>query len=238
MKRLASPPSRHRRSHTPTPPPCSARSATSRSPAARSAKSSPASKPSNRPRSPRIPPPSASMSAPCSSSASSSSRRSTKSGTRTPPSSPNSSAPASPPSPRASSRTPPSPNPAIPSEAELTDAYEASKSKLLIPRSYQLAQIYIAKDKAKLDSVQKQLKAKNADFAAIARATQRGSRQRRPRRGNRLAHRRPDPAGDPRQTARPNQGLRHRADQAPGRLAHPQTARYPRTPHPRTGRDP
>lgn len=61
------------------------------------------------------------------------------------------------------------PDPGYPSETELTDAYEAAKSKLLIPRSYKLAQIYIAKDKTKLDSVQKQLKAKNADFAAIAR---------------------------------------------------------------------
>jgi parvulin-like peptidyl-prolyl isomerase len=63
------------------------------------------------------------------------------------------------------------PQPGYPAEAELTDAYETSKSKLIIPRTYKLAQIYIATDKAKLDSVQKQLKAKNADFAAIARAT-------------------------------------------------------------------
>jgi peptidylprolyl isomerase len=63
------------------------------------------------------------------------------------------------------------PDPGYPNEAELTDAYEASKSKLLIPRSYRLAQIYIAKDKAKLEGVQKQLKAKNADFAALARTT-------------------------------------------------------------------
>ncbi len=62
------------------------------------------------------------------------------------------------------------PEPGYPSEAELTEAYESSKSKLLLPRGYQLAQIYIAKDKTKLDSVQKQLKAKNADFAALARA--------------------------------------------------------------------
>ncbi len=62
------------------------------------------------------------------------------------------------------------PEPGYPTEAELTEAYEASKSKLVIPRSYQLAQIYIAKDEAKLENVQKLLKAKNADFAAIARA--------------------------------------------------------------------
>ena len=62
------------------------------------------------------------------------------------------------------------PEPGYPSDAELTEAYEASKSKLIIPRGYKLAQIYIATDKSKLDGVQKQLKAKNADFAAIARA--------------------------------------------------------------------
>jgi peptidylprolyl isomerase len=63
------------------------------------------------------------------------------------------------------------PEPGYPSDAELTEAYEASKSKLIIPRGYKLAQIYIATDKARLDSVQKQLKAKNADFAAIARTS-------------------------------------------------------------------
>ena len=63
------------------------------------------------------------------------------------------------------------PDPAYPNDAELNAAYEASKSKLIIPRSYQLAQIYIAKDKAKIESVSKQLKAKGADFAAIARSS-------------------------------------------------------------------
>jgi parvulin-like peptidyl-prolyl isomerase len=63
------------------------------------------------------------------------------------------------------------PEPGYPSDAQLTEAYEASKSKLIVPRGYKLAQVYIATDKAKLDSVQKQLKAKNADFAAIARST-------------------------------------------------------------------
>ncbi len=63
------------------------------------------------------------------------------------------------------------PEPGYPNEAELIEAYEASKSKLLLPRGYKLAQIYIAKDKAKLDNIQKQLKAKNADFAALARTT-------------------------------------------------------------------
>lgn len=63
------------------------------------------------------------------------------------------------------------PEPGYPSDAQLTEAYEASKSKLIIPRAYKLAQIYIAKDKAKLEGVQKQLTAKNADFAALARTT-------------------------------------------------------------------
>jgi hypothetical protein len=63
------------------------------------------------------------------------------------------------------------PDPSYPNKEELSAAYEAAKSKLIIPRSYQLAQIYIAKDKAKIDSVSKQLKAKGADFAAIARSS-------------------------------------------------------------------
>jgi len=58
-----------------------------------------------------------------------------------------------------------------PSEAELIAAYDSAKEKLLVPKSYHLAQIYIAKDKAKLDATLKQLKAKGADFAAIAKAT-------------------------------------------------------------------
>lgn len=74
------------------------------------------------------------------------------------------------------------PDAAYPSEAELTAAYEANKSKLQIPRSYKLAQIYIsvpeaadaktqAAAKTKLDGVTKQLAAKGADFAAIARVS-------------------------------------------------------------------
>ncbi len=56
-----------------------------------------------------------------------------------------------------------------PSDAELESAYESSKSKLLVPRSFHLSQIFIAGDKAKLDATVRQLKAKGADFAAIAR---------------------------------------------------------------------
>lgn len=60
---------------------------------------------------------------------------------------------------------------AYPGETDLTSAYEAAKPKLLVPRSFHLAQIFIASDKAKLDAALKQLTAKGADFAAIARAT-------------------------------------------------------------------
>jgi peptidylprolyl isomerase len=63
------------------------------------------------------------------------------------------------------------PESAYPSEAELAAAYESNKAALLIPRSYQIAQIYIAADKAKLDAAVQQLKTKDADFAAIARTT-------------------------------------------------------------------
>lgn len=72
------------------------------------------------------------------------------------------------------------PEPGYPSEAELKDAYETNKSKLLIPRAFLLSQIYIsvaetadtaaqAAAKSKVDSISKQLAAKGADFAAIAR---------------------------------------------------------------------
>jgi parvulin-like peptidyl-prolyl isomerase len=72
------------------------------------------------------------------------------------------------------------PDASYPSEAELKQAYEAGKDKLIIPRSYLLAQIYIgepqdadaaakASAKAKLDAITKQLAAKGADFAIIAR---------------------------------------------------------------------
>lgn len=72
------------------------------------------------------------------------------------------------------------PDPGYPSETELKDAYETNKSKLLIPRSFLLSQIYIsipenadtaaqAAAKSKVDGISKQLAAKGADFAAIAR---------------------------------------------------------------------
>jgi peptidylprolyl isomerase len=67
-----------------------------------------------------------------------------------------------------------------PSDEELRKAYGENKDKLVIPKSWQLAQIYIsiaedadkaaeAAAKAKLDAIIKQLATKDADFAAIAR---------------------------------------------------------------------
>ncbi|HEY1122541.1 MAG TPA: peptidylprolyl isomerase [Haloferula sp.] len=69
----------------------------------------------------------------------------------------------------------------FPKEEELQAAYEAAKPSLQVPKAYRLAQVFIAlpkdadkaatdKAKAKLDSVAKKLKEKNADFAAIASA--------------------------------------------------------------------
>ncbi|MDP3850460.1 MAG: peptidylprolyl isomerase [Luteolibacter sp.] len=60
----------------------------------------------------------------------------------------------------------------FPSDAELQTAYDAAKPSLLVPKSYHIAQIFIAKaeGKTKLDSVLAKLKSKDADFAAIARA--------------------------------------------------------------------
>lgn len=69
----------------------------------------------------------------------------------------------------------------FPTEDDLRAAYEAAKPSLQIPKSYRLAQIYVAlpegaekatadQAKAKLDGIVKKLKEKNADFAAIASA--------------------------------------------------------------------
>lgn len=66
-----------------------------------------------------------------------------------------------------------------PSDAELKAAYEANKEALLVPRTYRLAQIYIAElktadasakaaAKKKLDVVRESLKKPGADFTAIA----------------------------------------------------------------------
>jgi parvulin-like peptidyl-prolyl isomerase len=79
----------------------------------------------------------------------------------------------------AAKATPPADYPA---EPEVAEAYEANKNKLAIPKSYHLAQIYIsvsgpedadsktlAAARKRLDGVLKNLAAKGADFAAIAR---------------------------------------------------------------------
>lgn len=74
------------------------------------------------------------------------------------------------------------PDASYPTDQEIKDAYEANKSKLLIPKSYELAQIFIdspengdttaqSKAKSKLEEVRKQLSSKNADFASIARTS-------------------------------------------------------------------
>lgn len=65
-----------------------------------------------------------------------------------------------------------------PSQEELAAAYETSKPALLVPRSYRLAQIFVANVKdakpgepeKKLDEVRMMLTAPGADFAAIATA--------------------------------------------------------------------
>lgn len=69
----------------------------------------------------------------------------------------------------------------FPSEAEVKAAYEVAKPALLTPKSWRLAQIFIAvpadapkeeadKAAAKLETVRKALKAPGADFAALAAA--------------------------------------------------------------------
>jgi parvulin-like peptidyl-prolyl isomerase len=68
-----------------------------------------------------------------------------------------------------------------PSDADLEQAYDANKAKLLVPRQLDLAQIYIRDPKGaddsgspkaelKLDAVKKALARRDADFAAIATA--------------------------------------------------------------------
>jgi parvulin-like peptidyl-prolyl isomerase len=68
-----------------------------------------------------------------------------------------------------------------PSDAEVQAAYDANKAQLLVPRQYDLAQIYVkdiqggsqtddAKAQVKLGAVRKALARHDADFAAIAQA--------------------------------------------------------------------
>ena len=67
-----------------------------------------------------------------------------------------------------------------PSESELKAAYEATRVALTVPRSYRLAQIYVAdpdgsdksssaKAKTRLESIRKRLQVKSADFGEMAR---------------------------------------------------------------------
>jgi len=69
---------------------------------------------------------------------------------------------------------------AVPSEADLRQAYGGAKDSLFVPKQFQLAQIFIsvsagaakdveAKAKVKVDSVTKSLASVSADFAAVAR---------------------------------------------------------------------
>lgn len=68
-----------------------------------------------------------------------------------------------------------------PTDSEAKAVYDARKSSLLVPRQFQLAQIYISNPKtadkateeqtrSQLDSIAKKLKQSGADFAAVARA--------------------------------------------------------------------
>jgi len=68
-----------------------------------------------------------------------------------------------------------------PSDAEVQTVYDANKAQLLVPRQYQMAQVFIripkgadeatvAKAQVKLDAVRKALAKHDADFAAIASA--------------------------------------------------------------------
>jgi parvulin-like peptidyl-prolyl isomerase len=67
----------------------------------------------------------------------------------------------------------------FPADSDIQAAYDAAKPSLLVPKSFRLAQVFIAvpkdadkaaadKAKAKVDALAKKLKEKNADFAAIA----------------------------------------------------------------------
>lgn len=62
----------------------------------------------------------------------------------------------------------------FPSDAELQTAYDTNRTAFVAPRQYKLSQIFIAAPKdakapAKLDEAMKKLKARGADFAAIAK---------------------------------------------------------------------
>ncbi|HET6307835.1 MAG TPA: peptidylprolyl isomerase [Rhodopila sp.] len=74
------------------------------------------------------------------------------------------------------------PDPNYPSDADIRAAYEANKTRFLIPRQDHLAQIYIAvpadahgaaaeEPQKKLEGIRRQLMRPHADFGALARAT-------------------------------------------------------------------
>ncbi len=70
------------------------------------------------------------------------------------------------------------PPPDYPAEADLKEAYETNREALRVPKSWQLAQIYLADDQpveasvpSRVTGLQKQLKTKGTDFAALARAS-------------------------------------------------------------------
>jgi parvulin-like peptidyl-prolyl isomerase len=78
------------------------------------------------------------------------------------------------------------PDPSYPSDADVQSAYDANKTRFLIPRQYHLAQIYIAvptdagpaafEDAQKrLQGIRQQLGRPHADFAEMARKTPPGS---------------------------------------------------------------
>ncbi len=69
----------------------------------------------------------------------------------------------------------------FPSEAEIKAVYEARKAELIVPKSYNVSQIYVAllanaskeaaeTAKARIDAAAKKVKAAGADFAAIAKS--------------------------------------------------------------------
>lgn len=63
------------------------------------------------------------------------------------------------------------PPPDYPAEDDLKAAYDRQRSSFLMPRSFRLAQIFIAEGRdaeAKLGAVKKELRSNKADFAAIA----------------------------------------------------------------------
>jgi peptidylprolyl isomerase len=70
----------------------------------------------------------------------------------------------------------------FPTEAEIQSAYDGNKTAFLVPRQFRLAQIFIAapkdadkateaKARVKLEEVEKKLKQRGSDFAAIAQAS-------------------------------------------------------------------